>query len=88
LFGFFFQGSCQSSTAPIEILNTRLVTTPKNLADKKSEFLKALREEKTSNTKNIDLNESNCGKSNEKCKGTAMPKQVSEFDLKKIRLLL
>ncbi|KAK3089228.1 hypothetical protein FSP39_001937 [Pinctada imbricata] len=37
------EGSRQSPTPPIEILNTRLVTQPRNLGDKKSDFLRTLR---------------------------------------------
>lgn len=35
----------QAPTSPIEILNTRFVTQPRNLGNKKSEFLRALRKE-------------------------------------------
>ncbi|KAK3584828.1 hypothetical protein CHS0354_006247 [Potamilus streckersoni] len=37
-----------SPTPPMDILNTRLVTTPKTLGDKKSQFLKTLRKENAS----------------------------------------
>ncbi|XP_033737952.1 vasculin-like protein 1 isoform X1 [Pecten maximus] len=37
------EGSRQSPTPPIDILNTRLVTQPRTLSDKKSDFWKALR---------------------------------------------
>lgn len=37
--------SKESPSSPIEILNTRFVTQPRNLGNKKSEFLKALRKE-------------------------------------------
>lgn len=39
------EGSRLSPTPPMEILNTRLVTQPRHLGDKKSEFLRALRRE-------------------------------------------
>ncbi|KAH3694677.1 vasculin-like protein 1 [Dreissena polymorpha] len=39
------ESSTQPSTPPIDILNTRFVTQPKTLADKKSHFLKTLRQE-------------------------------------------
>ncbi|KAJ8305738.1 hypothetical protein KUTeg_016283 [Tegillarca granosa] len=38
-----------SPTPPMDILNTRLVTQPRNLGDKKSQFLKALRKENANN---------------------------------------
>jgi len=41
----FSKETGQSPTAPMDILNTRFVTTPKTLSDKKSHFLKALRQE-------------------------------------------
>ncbi|XP_063404258.1 vasculin-like protein 1 isoform X1 [Mytilus trossulus] len=37
--------SKEAPTSPIEILNTRFVTQPRNLGNKKSEFLRALRKE-------------------------------------------
>lgn len=39
-----FQGT-QPLTPPMDILNTRFVTQPKTLSDKKSHFLKTLRQE-------------------------------------------
>lgn len=42
--GFQKEGS-QPTTPPMDILNTRFVTQPKTLSDKKSHFLKALRQE-------------------------------------------
>ncbi|XP_046334131.1 vasculin-like protein 1 isoform X2 [Haliotis rufescens] len=40
------EGSRQSPTPPADLLNTRFVTQPKNLGDKKSNFLKTLRSDK------------------------------------------
>lgn len=42
---FYYQVSRQSPTPAIDILSTRLVTQPKNLGDKKSNFLRAMRRE-------------------------------------------
>lgn len=42
--GYSKEGS-QPTTPPMDILNTRFVTQPKTLSDKKSHFLKALRQE-------------------------------------------
>ena len=52
---FVFQGTTQPSTPPVDIHNTRFVTQPKTLSDKKSQFLKALRQEERGDKKGVTI---------------------------------